>query len=1006
MRQFGSAGQPSSSPAPASSLDGSALGSTHFTHRGNTAINANIHGLADRLLQQPISADIISESTRRCGQGLEDYLSQPQLDTHGESLSACSRAYTAQAVNVGGLSSRGSVTSGSDSLGGLRRAAAQGRERKLIELEDLESVDAAAAQRAIMASLEGTLARVSSTEHDMAVGCLLSSNGYTVNEIALFLKTHAVDAASAVAYHAHLSAKYAQRRSAFDEEQPELRSACTGKSTASSTYVPWSRSRSAARAAPHSRRTSPAPSARSTSRESDRPSRSHSRERSRSPSSGTHLVSFEDDDFTGRPSSMRTHEATMSAAAEEHRQLLELLNNAGFNRDALTRLMTFVRSHDGPTLAVAQFFCDQVMSPDLVFLQFDRVVGTLLIELRREPALVHEVEARFAPAWRRAVTAEAERLNTRYPTAAPVAPAAGSVHTSPAQDHTHIAQNLFGTTAPTPQRELSPPSIAGVQETTLSQAEIAAVLERATRAGWISPANLPPSLGLGASGAGTPESGGAGESAGESPGSLSPVSTQPRVTATVLERVTALGLSAEAFSPVIWFDFDPPLARRAVTLQRSRYSQPQILEAFLHREQRRRARMNDGHRMLTLHVVLDFMRVGERAFVSRRGDFHEVLLDFRYDQVAVLGSLLLACKAIIEMLSAAAAQSSVLRPIAERVETQARGEHTDSTILAILTTIDDELLPLGDDDERALMSIEWHPTSVGDHSVRTAYALASKLSNVASAPGRTAGVANGLALRYFRSHVARARNLACIRRDEVTGRSLPDLVYEAFCTSEVMASYPTIESLLVRLKVSSGLGLTVLRELERAPSERERRRTTSQTNAAVAADDAAKVLAALDMASDKAAKKYMDIELVKQHASDVTILRVVDGQHDFKALSDMAGFMECELYNGAAPDGLYGGPDVGACPVCMWAISGLHESFTMKSFIEKFKGAPTGREGSRPVPDGAVVVHPLDDCYRIRRGLEIACNRQRPPALTKTVLEPVDAATRAARWAASKARQG
>ena len=97
---------------------------------------------------------------------------------------------------------------------------------------------------------------------------------------------------------------------------------------------------------------------------------------------------------------------------------------------------------------------------------------------------------------------------------------------------------------------------------------------------------------------------------------------------------------------------------------------------------------------------------------------------------------------------------------------------------------------------------------------------------------------------------------------------------------------------------------------------------------------------------------------------------------------------------------------LGACPVCMWAISGLHESFTMKSFIEKFKGAPTGREGSRPVPDGAVVVHPLDDCYRIRRGLEIACNRQRPPALTKTVLEPVDAATRAARWAASKARQG
>ena len=57
----------------------------------------------------------------------------------------------------------------------------------------------------------------------MAVGCLLSSNGYTVNEIALFLKTHAVDAASAVAYHAHLSAKYAQRRSAVDEEQPELR---------------------------------------------------------------------------------------------------------------------------------------------------------------------------------------------------------------------------------------------------------------------------------------------------------------------------------------------------------------------------------------------------------------------------------------------------------------------------------------------------------------------------------------------------------------------------------------------------------------------------------------------------------------------------------------------------------------------------------------------------------------------------------------------------------------
>ena len=54
----------------------------------------------------------------------------------------------------------------------------------------LGSADAAVAQQAIVASLDGTLARVSSTEHDMAVGCLLSSNGYTVAEIALLLKTH------------------------------------------------------------------------------------------------------------------------------------------------------------------------------------------------------------------------------------------------------------------------------------------------------------------------------------------------------------------------------------------------------------------------------------------------------------------------------------------------------------------------------------------------------------------------------------------------------------------------------------------------------------------------------------------------------------------------------------------------------------------------------------------------------------------------------------------------
>ena len=63
--------------------------------------------------------------------------------------------HPAHAVNASGLTERGSVASGSGSLGGLRRAAAQARERELFELEELESVDAAVAQQAIIASLEG-----------------------------------------------------------------------------------------------------------------------------------------------------------------------------------------------------------------------------------------------------------------------------------------------------------------------------------------------------------------------------------------------------------------------------------------------------------------------------------------------------------------------------------------------------------------------------------------------------------------------------------------------------------------------------------------------------------------------------------------------------------------------------------------------------------------------------------------------------------------------------------
>ena len=50
-----------------------------------------------------------------------------------------------------------------------------------------------------------------------------------------------------------------------------------------------------------------------------------------------------------------------------------------------------------------------------------------------------------------------------------------------------------------------------------------------------------------------------------------------------------------------------------------------------------------------------------------------------------------------------------------------QGLLNDDTILHILVDIERELLPAGDDDDMALMQIEWHPTNTGSHVARTAH---------------------------------------------------------------------------------------------------------------------------------------------------------------------------------------------------------------------------------------------------------------------------------------------
>jgi hypothetical protein len=305
------------------------------------------------------------------------------------------------------------------------------------------------------------------------------------------------------------------------------------------------------------------------------------------------------------------------------------------------------------------------------------------------------------------------------------------------------------------------------------------------------------------------------------------------------------------------------------------------------------------------------------------------------------------------------------------------------------------------------MQIEWHPTNLGSHVARTAHGLLSVIHASASVPGRSRAEVDEIVLRYFRSHVSKARTLSNLLVDN-DKRSLPDRVYQEFCTTQARARFNTVSALLEVLKEPTGVGMAALREFERRrqpqlpPSQPPP--PTSQTHLTTPVEGAGgEIESTTEALAGMSVSKYMDLDLVKAHKADIDLLRRVGDKNEFTPLSTVPGFAECELCNPESSDGLYGAADIGKCPVCCFLMPKVQRSQTMAQFKAEHNGnGPTAANGRCPIPRDVLISHHIDDCLRLRRAVEHAVERGKVPA---KVGEPIAADVRAARFAESKARK-
>jgi hypothetical protein len=388
--------------------------------------------------------------------------------------------------------------------------------------------------------------------------------------------------------------------------------------------------------------------------------------------------------------------------------------------------------------------------------------------------------------------------------------------------------------------------------------------------------------------------------------------------------------------------------------------------------------------------------------------------------------LQIAMSTMVSTCLAAVRQVASLQSVEEEVSTIASERRpTDVTFYKILKAVEHELLPSGDSDDSVLLQVAWHPTSVGTHVVRTAYALLSKLR--AYATSNQEGGNDTMILKYFRIHVEKAASLSGLICDS-TGRSLPRLIYGGYLTTEMRPRYSTVVILSKALKEPSSIGMSPLLFTPVEESSRPRRglhpppQTPAQAAAAARQEEEESVAAEALALQRSPGGGNSDAVTVprrspqEQHYIDlpgawavVPPLKIrIPSQSGNPAEARYVPLPEIsaeppEIWNPNDPTGRgeYGASDIGHCPVCVLVHPGADLSMKVAEFIAQNHGMPTGVNGPRPVPPNVTFSHHFDQCRHFWYCIDNACSRGRAPLALAVSL---DRAERARRLAASKAR--
>ena len=333
--------------------------------------------------------------------------------------------------------------------------------------------------------------------------------------------------------------------------------------------------------------------------------------------------------------------------------------------------------------------------------------------------------------------------------------------------------------------------------------------------------------------------------------------------ADLCREVIAAGIPEEGLSATSpWFNAQPSLDKRSAHVRLAERSIIDVIRAIAHKERRRSTRRSSEAitPKLTEDVLAKYLRndASGRQYAQARGSLHAVLLEYRYESLLETGDYTHTMRTIIDMLLGASRRVQRLAPVQDTLATHARGQPSDGTLKILLDEIDHMLLPNSDSDDFALMTLEWHPTNVGDGCVRTAAALATQLYNLASPLYTTPADLDRTVLSYFRKAVMKARNLAGLRRDEA-GLALPDKIYSTYCGRSNRATYVTAQQLIGELREPATIGTAVLRFEEEAPASRKR---AADARAAAAARSVAALSLAPPLAAPAAAAFDNDLDLL------------------------------------------------------------------------------------------------------------------------------------------------